>query len=61
MAEIPDNVKKGLKNTPVSTVDEVIKSALVSELKPIEWDEEDELAALAAKQSDDEDLGIITH
>ncbi len=61
LAEIPDNVKKGLTITPVSTVDEVLKSALVSELKPIEWDEEDELAALAAKQSDDEDLGIITH
>ncbi|MDP6572514.1 MAG: endopeptidase La [Rhodospirillales bacterium] len=61
LAEIPDNVKKGLTIIPVSTVDEVLKDALVSELTPIEWDEEAELAALAAKQSDDEDLGVITH
>ena len=61
LAEIPDNVKKGLTIIPVSTVDEVLKNALVSELTPIEWDEEAELAALAAKQSDDDDVGVITH
>ena len=60
LAEIPDNVKKGLTIIPVSTVDEVLKDALVSELTPIEWDEEAELAALSSKQSDDDDLGGIT-
>jgi ATP-dependent Lon protease len=62
LAEIPDNVKKGMTIIPVGTVGEVLKEALVSELTPIEWDEEAELAALSSKQSDDDDVGgIITH
>jgi len=62
LAEIPDNVKKGMTIIPVGTVDEVLKEALVSELTPIEWDEEAELAALSSKQSDDEDVGgVIKH
>jgi len=39
LAEIPDNVKKGLKLVPVSTADEVLKEALVRPLTPIEWAE----------------------
>ncbi len=35
LEEIPDNVKKGLKIIPVSTVDDVLKYALVEELKPL--------------------------
>ena len=64
LAEIPDNVKRGLKIITVSDVDEVLKNALVSPLVPIEWDEKDELAAsaLAKDQSDDEETGgVITH
>ena len=62
LAEIPDNVKKGMTIIPVSNVGEVLKEALVSELTPIEWDEEAELAALSSKQPDDEDVGgVITH
>ena len=61
LAEIPDNVKKGMTIIPVSTVDEVLKNALVSELTPIEWDEEAEFEALSSKQSDDDVGGITTH
>jgi ATP-dependent Lon protease len=39
LAEIPDNVKKGLKLVPVATADEVLKEALVRPLTPIEWAE----------------------
>ena len=39
LAEIPDNVKDGLKIIPVSTVDEVLAHALTSPLTPIEWTE----------------------
>ncbi|MBV8612574.1 MAG: endopeptidase La [Acetobacteraceae bacterium] len=39
LAEIPDNVKKGLKLIPVSDVDEVIAQALVRRPEPIEWEE----------------------
>ena len=39
LAEIPDNVKKGLKIIPVATVDEVLAHALTQKLTPIEWTE----------------------
>jgi ATP-dependent Lon protease len=39
LAEIPDNVKKGLTIIPVAHVDEVIKAALVREPTPIAWEE----------------------
>ena len=62
LAEIPDNVKKGMIIIPVGNVDEVLKEALVSKLTPIEWDEEAELAALSSKQTDDEELGgVLKH
>ncbi len=39
LAEIPDNVKKGLKLIPVADVDEVIAQALVRRPEAIEWEE----------------------
>ena len=45
LADIPDNVKKDLEIIPTSTLDEVLKRALINPLTPIEWDEEKELAA----------------
>jgi ATP-dependent Lon protease len=49
LAEIPDNVKKGLTIIPVAHVDEVIRAALVREPTPIIWQEPpDEPAAKPA-------------
>jgi ATP-dependent Lon protease len=39
LAEIPDNVKSGLKIIPMATVDEALAHALTRKLKPIEWTE----------------------
>ena len=39
LAEIPDNVKKGLTILAVATVDEVLRRALVRQPQPIEWAE----------------------
>jgi ATP-dependent Lon protease len=39
LAEIPDNVKVGMKIIPVSRVDEVLAHALTRPLTPIEWSE----------------------
>jgi ATP-dependent Lon protease len=63
LAEIPDNVKRGMEIIPVGTVDDVLKHALVSPLIPIEWDEElEEAAAVASSSVDDDDLGgVVTH
>jgi len=45
LAEIPANIKEGLEIVPVSHVDEVLARALIAPLTPIEWSEEDDLAA----------------
>src|SRR6202049_1665669 len=42
LAEVPDNVKRGLKIIPARTVDEVLAHALTAPLIPIEWQEESE-------------------
>jgi len=49
LAEIPENVKKGLEIIPVARMDEVLRHALVRMPEPIEWDEEAEEAAAAAR------------
>jgi ATP-dependent Lon protease len=49
LADIPDNVKRGLKIIPVATIDELLKNALVTPPQPVEWSEPDEAAAIAAR------------
>ncbi len=51
LPEIPDNVKEGLEVIPVSTVQEVLKHALVRAPEAIDWDEAAEEAAAAALKS----------
>ncbi len=45
LAEIPQNIKDGLKIVPVKHVDEVLALALTESIEPIDWTEADELAA----------------
>jgi ATP-dependent Lon protease len=59
LAEIPDNVKKGLTIIPVGDVDEVLRHALVRPLVPIEWSEPDE-SQVPQKPADGEH-GVVTH
>jgi ATP-dependent Lon protease len=62
LADIPDNVKRHLTIVPVSTVDDVLKQALTTPLTPIEWNEDDEAATIAAASPDDEEIsGVVTH
>jgi len=61
LAEIPDNVKKGLELIPISTVDEALKRALTKPLVPIEWDEEEHEKKVSSNASDEERDGITTH
>jgi ATP-dependent Lon protease len=51
LAEIPDNVKRGLKIIPISTVDELLANALATPPQPVEWTEPEEEAAVAARIS----------
>jgi ATP-dependent Lon protease len=52
LAEIPDNVKDGLKIIPVKHVSEVLKHALTETPDAIEWDEAAEEAAAAQRAAD---------
>ena len=50
LADIPDNVKKGLKIIPVAEVDEVLKQALVRLPDPVEWSDVDAESVTAAAE-----------
>jgi len=60
LAEIPDNVKSGLKIMPVATVEEVLKIALVRPPEAIIW-EEPEIAAAASRLPDADGDAVVTH
>jgi ATP-dependent Lon protease len=60
LAEIPDNVKKGIKIIPVSHVDEVISQALVRKPEPIEWAEPEE-EPIPAKPAVTEKGALLPH
>ena len=64
LADIPDNIKRGLEIVPVSVVDEVLERALTAPLTPIEWDEDDEIEAdrIASGTAEDEEVGgVVKH
>ena len=57
LAEIPDNVKKGLTIIPIATMDDVLSRALVEPFTPIEWDDEATDVPAAENKGD---LGTVT-
>ena len=61
LAEIPDNVKKGMKIIPVSTVDEVLSNALTQPLVAIEWSEPDQVETVTPAPVEDEHGEVIRH
>jgi ATP-dependent Lon protease len=60
LAEIPDNVKRGLKIIPVRTVDELLGHALAAALTPVEWADDGEAAPVLPPVSE-ERPGLMTH
>ena len=61
LADIPDNVKRGLNLITVAMVDEVLEHALEKPLTPQDWDEDAELEAAALSSADEEDTGVVKH
>ena len=62
LAEIPENVKRGLQIIPVAHADEVLLHALVRPLVPIEWPEEVEKSETASPSSEEDDRkAVLTH
>jgi len=59
LAEIPDNVKRGLTIIPVGSSDELLKHALVRPPEPIEWTEEE--PRVLPPKTDEERPGLVTH
>ncbi|MBM3538544.1 MAG: endopeptidase La [Alphaproteobacteria bacterium] len=60
LADIPDNVKKGMTIVPVTTVDEVIDKALTRKPVAIEWTEPPDVDPVPGKALDGE-AGVVTH
>jgi ATP-dependent Lon protease len=60
LAEIPDNVKRGLKIIPVKTVDELLGQALAAPLTALAWPEDDEAETVLPAPSE-ERSGLMTH
>jgi len=58
LADIPDNVKNNLKIVPVSSVEEVLKTALVRQPTAIEWTDPEILPATLPKDDGD---AVVTH
>ncbi|HEX6839976.1 MAG TPA: endopeptidase La [Stellaceae bacterium] len=63
LAEIPDNVKRGLTVVAVGSADELLKYALVSPPQPIEWREEGDNAPhpVLPPKSEEDRPGVVTH
>src|SRR5271155_4999174 len=59
LAEIPDNVKRGLKIVPVKTVDELLGEALTAPLIPVDWPEEGPSEPVIPAR--EERSGLVTH
>jgi ATP-dependent Lon protease len=60
LAEIPDNVKRGLKIIPVGTVDELLGQALAAPLTPMAWPADGETEPVIPAASE-ERPGLLTH
>jgi ATP-dependent Lon protease len=63
LAEIPDNVKRGMAIIPVANVDQLLTHALVTKLVPIEWkdDGDPRPQVIPAKAEDSESRPGLTH
>ena len=61
LADIPDNVKRGLNIITVTMVDEVLQHSLEKPLSPQDWDEDAELEAAALSATAKKDTDVVKH
>ncbi len=61
LAEIPDNVLKGLTIVPVVTVEDALSKALVRMPLPVKWEEQSEEEQGAKKTDSDDREGVVAH
>jgi len=60
LADIPDNVRKGLNIICAETVDDVLRQALVRMPSPVEWSEEPKVPPVG-KGGEQTGPGVVTH
>ena len=61
LADIPENVLKGLNIVPVATVEEVLAKALVRVPTPIKWEEPPDDARPPRKGEAEDHEGVVAH
>jgi ATP-dependent Lon protease len=61
LADIPDNVKRGLDIIPVATVDDLLTKALAAPLVPIEWKDADAVEQVSTGDGKGDQPGVVTH
>jgi ATP-dependent Lon protease len=61
LADIPDNVKRGMNIVPAESLDEVLAQALVSKPIPIKWTEPSAADSARAAAGKDDHSGLVTH
>jgi ATP-dependent Lon protease len=61
LADIPDNVLKGLNIVPVATVDDVLAKALVRVPVPVKWEEPAEEPPRRGKGEGEDHEGVVAH
>ena len=61
LADIPDSVKNSLEIIPVSSMDQVLKTALTRQPEPIEWEEPEADPAKGGGAVDEDQAGLRAH
>lgn len=61
LADIPDNVKKAIKITPVSNISEVLLNALITIPEPIPDENQLDIADTGKKMAENKDSSVIHH
>ena len=62
LRDIPEDVRKELKIIPVASIEDVLKLALTHRPQPVEWDEAEAEAELAAvNRRNESDIAAVTH
>ena len=61
LADIPNNVKKGIEIVPVRTIDEVLSHALIELPEPISSDSDKEMEQIASESAENKGEDVIRH
>jgi ATP-dependent Lon protease len=61
LADIPDNVKKGLEIRPVSNMEDVLKIALIRQPTPITWEEPEDAPTPPLQETGTAEDQVVTH